>query len=125
MTWKPIVAGILNVTVGVITLVGTFFIVMLLVGIGGGILAISRITDLLPMWLSVSIEGVLVITAILLIVLSALPLLSGIYAIQRKNWGWALVGSILAIFSSAIVGVISTVLVLLSKDEFEESNRFI
>ena len=124
-TWKPIVAGVLNITVGVVTLVGTFLTVMLLVGIGSGILAISLIADMIPMWLSVSVEGVMVIMAILLIVLSALPLLGGIYAIQRKNWGWALGGSILAIFSSAILGVISTVLISLSKKEFEKSNRFI
>lgn len=123
-TWKPIVAGVLNVTVGVVTLMGTFFMAMLLVGIGGGILAIGRIADLIPFWFSVSVEGFLVIAAIILVVLSALPLWGGIYAIQRKNWGWALIGSILAIFSSAIVGIISTVLISLSKDEFEKSNRF-
>ena len=122
-TWKPIVAGVLNIMVGVVTLLGTFIIVIILVGIGGGLLVISRIADLVPIWLSGFVEGVMVIIAILLVVFSALPLIGGIYAIQRKNWGWALTGSIVAILSSTILGIVSTVLVALSKNEFEKSNR--
>ncbi|MFC2014017.1 hypothetical protein ACFLU8_03970 [Chloroflexota bacterium] len=123
-TWKPIVAGVLNIIVGLVTLLGTFIIVIILVGIGGGLLAMSRIADLVPIWLSGFVEGVMVIIAILLVVFSALPLIGGIYAVQRKNWGWALAGSIVSILSSTIFGIVSTVLVSLSKNEFERSNRY-
>ena len=118
-TWKPMVAGVLNILIGAVTLFGTFIVVIILVGIGGGMLAISRIADLMPIWLSGFAEGVMVITALLLVVFSSLPLIGGIYAVQRKNWGWALTGSIVAILSSAILGVASTVLVSLSKKEFK------
>ena len=124
-TWKPVVAGVLNIMVGVVTLFVTFIIAVILVGVGGGILAISRVADLVPIWLSTFVEGFMVITAILLVVFSTLPLIGGIYAVQRKNWGWALTGSIIAILSSTILGIASTVLVSLSKNEFEKSNRFI
>lgn len=124
-TWKPLVAGILNMMVGVATMFGTFIIIIIFVGIGGGILAISRIADLMPIWLSGIVEGVMVIIAIPLVIFSALPLIGGIYAIQRKNWGWALTGSIVAILSSTILGIASTVLVSLSKNEFEKGNRFL
>ncbi len=124
-TWKPIVAGVLNIMVGVVTLLGTCIIVIILVGIGGGLLSISRVADLMPIWLSGFVEGVMVIIAILLVVFSMLPLIGGIYAVQRKNWGWALTGSIVAILSSTILGIASTVLVSLSKNEFEKSNRFL
>ena len=69
-------------------------------------------------------EFSMVIIGMLIIVLSALPLIGGIYAVQRKNWGWALAGSIMAIFSSALVGIISTVLISLSRKEFEKYDRF-
>jgi len=124
-TWKPIAAGVLNIMVGVVTLFGTFIVTIILVGIGGGVLAISRIADFMPIWLSGFVEGVMVIIAILLVVSSALPLIGGIYAVQRKNWGWALTGSIVAVLSSTIPGIASTVLVSLSKNEFKKSNRFL
>lgn len=119
MTWKPIVAGILNIIVGTVNLLGMLFIVVILVAIGSGILALSGVMNLMPMWLSGIAQGLLLIIAILLAVFSAIPLVGGIYAVQRKNWGLALAGSIVAILSSIPIGVASTVLVALAKNEFE------
>ena len=45
-TWKPIAAGILNITVGLLNVIGMFVLIMLLVAFGGGLLALSRIADL-------------------------------------------------------------------------------
>ena len=123
-SWKPTVAGILNIVVGVFTLFGVFFIALMLVGFGGGMLALSRVMDLMPMWLSGFVQFAMVIIAIILIVFSALPLLGGIYSIQRKNWPWALTGSIITILSSTIIGVVSTVLIALSRNEFEKYDSF-
>ena len=123
-TWKPIVAGILNIIVGVFNLIGMFLIIIVLVAIGSGILALSTVINIMPMWLSGILQGVLIISAILLAVFSALPLIGGIYAVQRKNWGLALAGSIVAILSSTPLGITSTVLVALAKNEFESYNRF-
>jgi hypothetical protein len=47
------------------------------------------------------------------------PIIAGIYALQRKKWGLALAGSIVAIFGSSIMGVLATIFIALSKDEFE------
>jgi hypothetical protein len=123
-TWKPIVAGILNIIVGVFNLIGMFLIIIVIVAIGSGILALSAFINMIPMWLSGILQGVLIITAVLLGVFSALPLIGGIYAVQRKNWGLALAGSIAAILSSTPLGITSTVLVALAKNEFESYNRF-
>jgi len=123
-TWKPIVAGILNIIVGIFNLLGMFVIVLVLVGIGSGILALSTVTNLMPLWLSGIIQSLLIIIAILLAVFSALPLIGGIYAVQRKNWGLALAGSIVAILSSTPLGIASTILVALAKNEFESYDRF-
>lgn len=123
-TWKPIVAGILNIIVGVFNLIGMLLIIIVLVAIGSGVLALSTVINIMPMWLSGILQGVLIISAILLAVFSALPLIGGIYAVQRKNWGLALAGSIVAILSSTPLGITSTVLVALAKNEFESYNRF-
>jgi len=42
-TWKPTVAGIINIVVGVFTLLGMFIIGVIIVGVSGGLPAISRI----------------------------------------------------------------------------------
>jgi len=123
-TWKPIVAGILNIALGILNLFGMFMIIGLMVAFGGGILTIVRIAEFMPIWMSGMVQGVLIILAILLAVSSSLPLIGGIYAIQRKAWGLALAGSIVAILPAVPLGIISTILVALSKDEFEKYERF-
>jgi hypothetical protein len=123
-TWKPIVAGILNIITGIINLFGMFVVIGLLTAFGGGILSIIRIADMMPIWLSGMVHGVLIIMAILLAVLSSLPLIGGIYAIQRKVWSLALAGSVVAILSIPPLGIVSTVLVSLSKSEFTIYHRF-
>ncbi|UCH50440.1 MAG: hypothetical protein JSV54_05300 [Chloroflexota bacterium] len=123
-TWKPVVAGILNIVLGVFNLLGMFVVIGLLVAFGGGVLSVIRIAELMPIWLSGMVHGFLIVLAILLAVSSALPLIGGIYAVQRKSWGLALAGSIVAILSLAPVGIVSTVLVALSRNEFEKYDRF-
>ncbi len=123
-TWKPIVAGTLNIITWVINLFGMFVVIGLLTAFGGGILSIIRIADMMPIWLSGMVHGVLIIMAILLAVLSSLHLIGGIYAIQRKAWSLALAGSAVAILSIPPLGIVSTVLVSLSKNEFTIYDRF-
>ncbi len=118
-TWKPTAAGVINIVIGILNLFGMFIIMVILVAIGGGLMALSRIAELMPLWLSGIIQGFMVIAALLTAVFSALPLIGGINALQRKNWGLALAGSIVAIFSTTLPGIAATVLVALSRKEFE------
>jgi len=124
VTWKPVVAGILSITLGTLNLFGMFVIIGLLVTFGGGILTIVRIAEFMPLWMSGMVQGFLIILALLLAVSSSLPLIGGIYAIQRKSWGLALVGSIVAILPAVPLGILSTILIALSRDEFEKYERF-
>ena len=123
-TWKPVVAGILDIALGILNLLGMFVFIGLLVAFGGGVLTVVRIVELIPLWLSGMVQGVLIVLAILLAVSSALPLIGGIYALQRKSWGLALAGSIVAILSLVPLGIVSTVLIALSRDEFQKYDRF-
>ena len=123
-TWKPVVAGILDIALGILNLFCMFMIIGLIVAFGSGILTIARIAELIPIWLSGMVQGALIILAILLAVSSSLPLIGGIYAVQRKSWGLALAGSIVAILPAAPLGITSTILIALSKNEFEKYDRF-
>ena len=123
-TWKPLVAGILNIALGILNLFAMFMIIGLLVTFGGGILTIVRIAEFIPLWMSGMVQGMLIILAIVLAVASSLPLIGGIYAIQRKAWGLALAGSIIAVLPVLPLGITSTILVTLSRGEFEKYERF-
>jgi hypothetical protein len=111
-TWKPIVAGVLDILSGAFLLGITLF------------LAIPGITWIVP---------TLVLPAILAIV-------GGVYAIMRRKWPMALAGSISAVLTllalgavyyrtseeiiawvPALVGISAVALTVLSKEEFGES----
>ncbi|MFC2069080.1 hypothetical protein ACFLTP_08780 [Chloroflexota bacterium] len=122
-TGKPIVAGILNIIAGALSLLGAIGVII------GIIFFVSFSTQpiLTDMWRNLGDLGIgsnliiilLLIGAIFSAILGILPLLGGIYALQRKKWGLALAGSIVAILSSTILGIITTILVAVAKDEFE------
>ena len=122
-TWKPTVAGILNIIAGVLSLLGAIGVII------GIIFFVSVGTQpfLTDMWGDLGDLGIglnfliilLVIGAIFSAILGILPLLGGIYALQRKKWGLALAGSIIAIIGSTPLGIASTILVAIAKDEFE------
>ena len=65
------------------------------------------------------LETILLIAAIFLLIVGILPIIGGIYALQRRKWGLALAGSIAAIFGSSLMGILATIFTALSKDEFE------
>jgi uncharacterized membrane protein HdeD (DUF308 family) len=59
--------------------------------------------------------------AIITIAIGILALIGGLFAIQRKNWGLALTGSICAILQGFnILGIISTVFIAMSRKEFPQ-----
>jgi hypothetical protein len=119
-TWKPIVAGILDIVGGALSILGSigviigimFFIPVTIVGPGP--------VPELDRWLIPGVlETILVIAAVFLLIVGILPIIGGIYALQRKKWGLALAGSIAAIFGSTIMGILATIFTAMSKDEFE------
>ena len=122
-TWKPTVAGILNIIAGVLSLLGAIGVIIGIIVF----VAVGSAPFLTYMWGELAALGIainfmiliLVIVAIISVVLGILPLLGGIYALQRKKWGLALAGSIVAILGSSLLGIAATILTALSKDEFE------
>jgi uncharacterized membrane protein YozB (DUF420 family) len=113
-TSKPTTTGILNIISAVLSFFGviSLFIGWAIVSevwtVPGGVGYIPEFVPRLVMgW------------AIISIIITAVILVGGIYAIKRKQWGWALAGSILAIIAFLPLGIAATVLVAQSKDEFE------
>jgi hypothetical protein len=105
-TWKPIVAGILDIIAGGAALIFGFGLL-----IGGAV--VGFVTQM-PMWLNTLIP----IVTVPLIILGLLDITGGICALMRKVWGMALAGSITSLVSSPLLGIISLVLTVISKKEF-------
>jgi len=119
-TWKPVVSGILAIIAGCM-------------GIGGGISIIIFGMSLVDMPGLYDEIGEMIQRASTLGMsmpvasgLGAIPLAFGImaiiggyHALRRIEWGWALAGSILAIPIGIPLGIISTVFLAQSRNEFK------
>ena len=115
-TPMPMVAGILNIVSGVISLLG--FMGLMIGAVVVGSTAVD-ITGWIPgMGFTMTL---LIILAVLCLATGIIALVGGIFAIQRNKWSWALAGSICAIIPSVLLGIISIVLVAMSRGEFEDT----
>ena len=110
-TNKPTTAGILNIVTGAL---GIICAISMFIGFGvvSGCLGIP--TGYIPPF----VPGIVLGTAIFTVIIAVLALVGGIFAVRRKQWGWALAGSIATILVFLPLGIASTVLVAQSKDEF-------
>ena len=70
-------------------------------------------------WMPVNVLGILWTITLPLLVLGALALVGGVFALQRRRWGWALAGSIAAFFPFGLLGLLATIFTAMSKEEFE------
>ena len=134
-TWKPTTAGVLTIIAGVIGM-GRGGFTLALAGIIGKLSAyVTEISDLIREWAGAFIPGTIDIPSIVtriigisstvLIVIGAISLafgiialVGGIQALRRRTWGLALAGSILALPSSFILGLLSIIFVSTGKKEF-------
>jgi uncharacterized membrane protein len=112
-TWKPVAGGILNIVAGVFSLIG--FIVLIIIASSSFIWDQAGMD---PMSANVA-QTVLVVAAVVTFITGILPLIGGIFALQRKRWGLALTGSIAAIIGTTILGILSVIFIAMAKNEFE------
>jgi hypothetical protein len=105
-TAKPAIAGILNIVTGAGCVLGAF-------GLGVA-------SAIFGAWSGFPLFGALFgFLAIPAAILGVLAIIGGVFATQRQRWGWALIGSIAALLVSNVIGIISIILIALSKDEFK------
>ena len=120
-TWKPMVAGILNIVGGALrilgsiaVLIGIMFFIPVATSVGPG-----PVPEMERWLIPGVLETILIIATVFLLIVGIIPIIGGIYALQRKKWGLALAGSIVAIFGSSVMGILATIFTAMSKDEFK------
>lgn len=117
---KATIAGILDITAGILGMVGA--IPLLVLGLGGAAvlgmvpepeanrLAFLPVALFLPLALMGFVAGLVAIVG-------------GISAVNRKRWGLALAGSIAAIFGFFPVGIAAVVFTVLAESEFRAARQ--
>ena len=105
-TWKPIIAGILDIVAG---------------GLSLGVLFIFAIGPMIVMPLQVGtihFDLSLLLMVVPGLTIEALAIVGGVFAIQRRRWGWAVTGSIAASIIPAPLGIVAIIFTFLAKKEF-------
>jgi hypothetical protein len=117
----PMVAGILLIISGVLALLSWVSVITTAV-------SIIDISMLQEMDLTITLEQaqeMLVICGTIGCILAIFVILGGVLALKRKLWGMALAGGILGLFTigplfiSSILALISIILVIISRKEFQ------
>ena len=108
----PIVAGILDIVCAVFHLLAVIGLTIAIIATGGAVFCPG-------VWVPGNVTIILLSIAIPFAIATILALLGGISALQRKNWGLALAGSIAAFFPVGLLGIAAIILTALSKNEFE------
>ena len=119
-TWKPAVAGILNIISGALNVLGAIGLIIVITSseIWTFLLRVIPPEDL-PFIVPL-LNAILIILLVLSVIQTICPVIGGVFAIQRRRWGLALAGSIIAIFGALPLGVASTIFVAMAKDEFDQ-----
>ncbi|MCL1885408.1 MAG: DUF4064 domain-containing protein [Dehalococcoidia bacterium] len=117
-TWMPTAGGVLNIVTGVLGIVGSLTL---------GILAIvfqslQNNPDFYPDDPEVVpvLIAVFWVCCVFVLIPSIISIVGGVFAIQRKKWGWALAGSICAVLCSTITGVLALIFIIMGKKEFSK-----
>jgi len=112
-TWKPTTAGILciisgaaDILLGILTVFASSFVM--------------RSADLIgEEWVMDLVISVIMVVGPIWIVLGAVALVGGIFALKRRLWGLALAGSICALSGVTVLGILAIVFVAMGRNEFE------
>jgi uncharacterized BrkB/YihY/UPF0761 family membrane protein len=114
----PIIAGVINIISGVLALIGFSLLFTASIAISIPVIELDGCD------LGVGIvSGILFLISSVLLIIGILSVFGGICALRRKRWRWALTGSICALIAKFPLGVVSIILVALSKDAFEKDSH--
>jgi len=103
-TWLSTAAGVLDIIDGCISL-------LVVVGL---IVAIAFVAD------EPDTLAILVPIAVVFAVSAILAIVGGMCALQRKNWGMAVIGAIAACLPFSLLGIVALILTAVSRDQFRQ-----
>jgi hypothetical protein len=116
LTWKPIMAGILDIVAGAIGMVGGIYFVVLT----SAFRTLHEIMRLDPAVIEQTEQLISKLFAIpfMLVFVGIVSIIGGVYALQRRIWGLALAGSICSCVVFPIFGIPAIIITGLAQEEF-------
>jgi hypothetical protein len=116
LTWKPILAGILDIVAGAIGMVGGLYFVVLT----SVFRTLHEIMQLDPYVIQQTEQLISRLFAVpfVLVFIGIISIIGGVYALQRRIWGLALAGAICSCIVFPFFGLPSIIITALARDEF-------
>ena len=121
-TWKPTVAGILNIITGALNALSVIGLTIALVSVNTAMFIEEMVPAQDLPFVAPLASTIVLILLVLSVMATVFPIIGGVFALQRIKWGWALAGSIIAILATFPLGVAATIFVAMAKDEFEQAS---
>jgi len=116
LTWKPIMAGILDIVSGAIGMVGgVYFVVLTSV-----FRTMHEFMNIDPLIIDQTEQIISRLFAVpfVLVFIGIIAIIGGVYALQRRIWGLALAGSICSCVVFPFFGLPSIIITGLAQEEF-------
>jgi hypothetical protein len=125
--WMPVVGGLLNIVSGALGVI--FGLFMSLRGLAftaahaaqGVAPRLAPHAGAYPQMPHLFFPGMGIACGIALLVIGVLAILGGVYALKLKAWGLALAGSIAAVITGPIIGLLALIFVVLGREDFRKS----
>jgi len=116
LTWKPIMAGILDVVSGAIGMVGSIYFVIL----SQVFRSLHEMLKLDPFVIQRTEEIINRIIAVpfILVFIGIIAIIGGVYTLQRRIWMLALAGAISSCIVFPVFGLPSIIITALAREEF-------
>lgn len=113
--WKATLAGILDIVAGGSGLIGGL-VLIILAAVGGSVGWFLQ--DEAPIWPFAAGTAFFVVLALITIGVGVVAVIGGVHALNRRRWGWAIIGSVAATLALFPVGVAAVVFTVLAEQEF-------
>jgi len=122
LTWKPVMAGILDIVAGAIGMVGGIALAtlkLLFETIDKEVLRFNPqlVQPVVIKWVE-NMFSTLFAVPFVLVFIGIISIIGGVYALQRRIWIFALAGAISSCIAFPFFGIPSVIITALAKDEF-------
>ena len=124
--WMPVVAGLLDIVSGALGVVVGLFMslrVFALKAAQSATGAAPRVfphAGTFPQMPHMFFPGMGIALGIALLVIGILAIVGGVYALRLKAWGLALAGSIAAVITGPVIGLLALIFTVLGREDFRK-----
>ncbi|MCX5996417.1 MAG: hypothetical protein NTV42_02120 [Chloroflexi bacterium] len=124
--WMPVVAGLLDIVSGALGIIAGLFMSLRVLGVraahaaAGAAPGVGPYAGNFPQMPHMFFPGMGIAFGIALLVIGVLAIVGGVYALRLKAWGLALAGSIGAVITGPVIGLLALIFTVLGREDFRK-----